>query len=320
MKVLLLFTLIFFIFALKALSQDSIFKKNHEIIIAKILEVNEKHIKYKLFHEPDGPLFILPNSEIKRIQLSGGTVIEFNQKKNSKEEEEPLHELTDKEKILLEKQKAIMVDFFSPIFGHVGGGYQKLLNPKTIGEVKFGYIGLSSNENNDNDVFTHYGLYVSPSVKLKTDSDFLKYALIVINPLIGVTALLLNKNKKKLMHPLNTSYIKPQLSLAYKRTTETVFITNPPGTFPQQISRKADFNNYSAAINVCFGQQVILADFLLFDYFFGMGYGFFTKQITSGLGVPENEDFDYFHSHIIIKTSSVPLTFTGGFSFGILIK
>ncbi|GIV43015.1 MAG: hypothetical protein KatS3mg035_0138 [Bacteroidia bacterium] len=190
-----------------------------------------------------------------------------------------------------------------------------------IGQVKFGYIGLNRNEDNPNrNVFTQYGLYVSPSIKLKTDSDFMKYALIAINPIIGAAVLLLNKNKKKLNHPLNTSYVKPQLSFAYKRTTETVFITSPPGIFPQQISKKADFNNYSAVINVCFGQQLLIADFLLFDYFFGMGYGFFTKQITSGIGTPTNSDVDYFHSHIIIRTNSVPLSFTGGLSFGILLR
>jgi hypothetical protein len=36
-------------------AQDTIFKKNHEIILSKILEVNEKNVKYKLFHEPEGP-------------------------------------------------------------------------------------------------------------------------------------------------------------------------------------------------------------------------------------------------------------------------
>ncbi len=314
------FGLFFLCLGLNVYSQDSIFKKNNEIIQSKILEVNEKNIKYKLFHEPEGPLFTLPISEIKKIQLQGGTVIEFNNKK-SKDEEEEFHELTEKEKLLLEKQRAVMIDFFSPIFGHIGGGYQWVLNPKMIGQVKVGYIGLNGNNDNpDNEVFTQYGLYVSPSVKLKTDSNFLKYGLIAINPIIGVAALLLNKNKKKLMHPLNTSYIKPQLSLAYKRTNETVFIANPPGVFPQQVNRKADFNNYSVAINFCFGQQMLIADFLLFDYFFGMGYGFYTKKITSGLGKPSDYGLDYFHSHAIIKTSSIPLTFTAGFSFGILIK
>ncbi len=311
--------LFFGLFGLTVYSQDSIFKNNNEIIQSKILEVNEKDIKYKLFHEPEGPLFILPITQIKKIQLQGGTVIQFNNKKNNKEEE--FQELTDKEKLILEKQKAVMIDFFSPVFGHAGGGYQWLLNPKMIGQVKVGYIGISSsNDSLDREVFTQYGLYVSPSIKLKTDLDFLKYGLIAINPIIGVAALLLNKNKKKLMHPLNTSYIKPQLSLAYKRTTETVFISNPPGVFPQHVNRKADFNNYSAAINVCFGQQILIADFLLFDYFLGMGYGFYTKQIVSGLGTPINDGFDYFHSHIIIRTNSIPLTLTGGFSFGILMK
>lgn len=301
-----------------AYAQDTIFKKNNEVILSKVIEVNEKNVKYRLFHEPEGPLFILSITEIKKIQLSGGTVLEFQQKKKS--EEEP-RELSEKEKLLLEKQKAAMIDFFAPIFGHIGGGYQWVLNSQMIGQVKFGYIGLGANEDDpDRDVFTNYGLYVSPSVKLKTDFDFMKYALIVINPIIGTAALLLNKNKKKLNHPLNTSYIKPQVSLAYKRTTETAFINNPPGTFPQRISKKADFNNYSAVINVCFGQQILVADFLLFDYFFGVGYGFFTKQITSGLGTPTNNYADYFHSHVITRTNTLSLSFTGGFSFGILLR
>lgn len=313
------FVLIFFLnFGLTINGQDSIFKKNHEIIEAKVLEVNEKNIRYKLFREPEGPFFILSVTQIHKIQLAGGTIIEFKEKKKSKDEE---LELTFKDSLLFMKQKAAMIDFFSPMFGHIGGGYQWLLNPKMIGQVKVGMIGLYTNKDSlIQDFATNYGLYVSPSVKFKTESNFIKYAMIVINPIIGVTSLLLDKNQKKALHPLHTSYLKPQLSLAYKRTTETVFITNLPGGSTHQVSSKADFNNYSIAINLCFGQQVLVTDFLLLDYFFGMGYGFYTKRIVSGLGTLREDYFEYFHSHMIIRTNTIPITFTAGISFGILMK
>ncbi len=297
--------------------QDTIFKKNKDIIQSKVLEITEKSIRYKLFSDPEGAIFTLPVTEIQQIRLSGGTVIQYNTKTNYKDE---VYELTDREKLILEKQKSYMVDAFSPLFNHLGGGYQWLMNSKIIGEIKAGYIGIVKNQSIDNEVITKYGLYVTPSLKLKTDTDFVKYSLVAISPLIGIAALLLNKKRKRLMHPLNSSYLKPQLSLAYKRTNETVFITNLPGVIPSRISSRADFNNYSIALNFCLGHQMLIADFLLLDYFLGMGYGFYEKKIANGIGYPNDYGLDYYHSHFIITTRTVPLTLTMGISFGILAR
>jgi hypothetical protein len=53
-------------------AQDTIVKRNNEIIAAKILEVNSNEIKYHLYNYKEGPVFILPKWELKSITYGNG--------------------------------------------------------------------------------------------------------------------------------------------------------------------------------------------------------------------------------------------------------
>jgi len=76
MKNLILF---FILVAIQHLSaQDSIFKRNKDIIAAKIEEVNPTEIKYKKLENLSGPLYLLAKSEIFRIKYSNGSVDTLN--------------------------------------------------------------------------------------------------------------------------------------------------------------------------------------------------------------------------------------------------
>lgn len=72
----------FFIFSFLLINlvfkaQDSIYKKNGEVIVAKILEVNIKEISYKRFDLLDGPLFITNKTEVKKIKYANGVIDSF---------------------------------------------------------------------------------------------------------------------------------------------------------------------------------------------------------------------------------------------------
>jgi hypothetical protein len=65
--------LLFVLFALDhAKAQDTIVKRNNEVIISKVNEIGTNEIKYRLFNYPDGPVFISKKWELKRITLANG--------------------------------------------------------------------------------------------------------------------------------------------------------------------------------------------------------------------------------------------------------
>lgn len=54
-------------------SQDLITKISGDYIQAKVIEISNTEIKYKKFDNLDGPVFVLPKSEIHMIQYENGT-------------------------------------------------------------------------------------------------------------------------------------------------------------------------------------------------------------------------------------------------------
>ncbi len=68
----ILFSTIFFFSIGNLFSQDTIFKRNSEIVIAKILEISPTEIKYKKFDYQDGPTYTESKSNIKQVIYSSG--------------------------------------------------------------------------------------------------------------------------------------------------------------------------------------------------------------------------------------------------------
>ncbi len=58
-------------------AQDTIYKRNGELLSAKILEISASEIKYKRFDMQDGPLFVSGTNEIKKIKFSNGAIDSF---------------------------------------------------------------------------------------------------------------------------------------------------------------------------------------------------------------------------------------------------
>ena len=75
--VILLFTFSFFC----SFAQDTIFKRNNDIVVAKISEITTTEIKYKKFNFQDGPLYIDRKSDIRIIIYSSGMRETFEEEK-----------------------------------------------------------------------------------------------------------------------------------------------------------------------------------------------------------------------------------------------
>ena len=70
--------LLFFFLSNNCFSQDTIIKRDNEIIVAKIIEVDSKSVKYKKNNYLDGPLFILEKYKIRKIIYKNGETEEIS--------------------------------------------------------------------------------------------------------------------------------------------------------------------------------------------------------------------------------------------------
>jgi hypothetical protein len=61
----------FFCIAINAIAQDTIIKKDNEVIKAKIVEIGTSEIKYKYFDAPDGPTIVISKDDIKILKIKG---------------------------------------------------------------------------------------------------------------------------------------------------------------------------------------------------------------------------------------------------------
>jgi hypothetical protein len=75
MKTLLIFCLLLVCATGKA--QDTIYKRNKEVISAKIAEISSTEVKYKRFAMQDGPLFVIGRDEVQKIKFANGAVDSF---------------------------------------------------------------------------------------------------------------------------------------------------------------------------------------------------------------------------------------------------
>ena len=78
MKRILIILSALFVCAATASAQDVITKKNGEDIKAKVLEIDNSNVKYKLFDEPNGVTYTMPKSQILMIRYESGRNEVFN--------------------------------------------------------------------------------------------------------------------------------------------------------------------------------------------------------------------------------------------------
>lgn len=58
-------------------AQDTLYKRNGEVVAAKITEIGTAEIKYKRFSMQDGPLFVVGKNEVQKIRFANGVVDSF---------------------------------------------------------------------------------------------------------------------------------------------------------------------------------------------------------------------------------------------------
>jgi len=84
-----------FLIYIGAWAQDVIETKDSKLIVAKVLDVSEQEVSYKMFNNQDGPTFHLATEQLLRIVFQNGTEYRFEPGGNSHRlsADAPLHEL-----------------------------------------------------------------------------------------------------------------------------------------------------------------------------------------------------------------------------------
>ncbi len=192
---------IMFVFALLAVGyssygQDKIFKKNGEVITARVEEIGLEEVKYYEW-QMNGPLLSLAVDVLTKIELENGRVIEFK---------DPL---MDPETYADQKKSALKVDFLSPLFESLNFSYERSIRPGRSFETTLGLIGVGF-DTYDGDKSA--GVHLGAGYKFLRTPDF--YAA-----------------RMKYAHVLKGGYVKPEVLLSIYHNEYTEYTVNGSQTW-----------------------------------------------------------------------------------------
>ncbi|CAM4019644.1 hypothetical protein FLAN108750_05540 [Flavobacterium antarcticum] len=277
------FKLLFFTLLLSGFSgfaQDKIIKKGGETLEVKILEVGPNEIKYKLFSEPEGPIFIMDKDRIVEVVFENGRIEKY------------VSPLKDTEFYVDQKKRALKMNFISPLLGYTQVAYEQNLKPGRSYEVSLGIIGLGRNQeleywNGTTHKENQAGVFGSFGYKFKRVPDF-------------------TANNQKYGHILQGFYVKPELMIGY--------LSNDGFNYDTQTSVKRKTTFGAALVNL--GKQWVFSDSFVIDLYGGLGYALKTRSDNDG-DYYNSEGRLY---GVITGSDDADFAVSGGFRIGFLLK
>jgi hypothetical protein len=274
-------------------AQDKIYRNNGKVIEAKVVEVGSSEIKYKEFKSPDGPIYVLETDRIKKIVYEDGRTETFQEN------------FKDPERYAGQRNKAVKINFFSPLYGYFEAVYEKNTGYGKGFELSLGIIGAGKSQRID--VFSGqlssvkrspFGLFVSGGYKFGKLPDFIIFG------------------KSRASHIMQGTYAKPNIYIGHYK--ENIIVEKANNLF--EVGKQ---NVTFAAIQIEIGRQWVLGEKLLLDIYEGLGYGFDNKK-DSRQFYTSNPDyyqdvaaFNYANFRL---GKSPSLSYTVGLKLGLLIK
>jgi hypothetical protein len=252
--VAILYFIFFTCFTIQA--QDTIFRKNNKRIEAKIVEINADEIKYRTYDQPNGIIFTIDITLVKKIILENGTVQHFKNESN----------IDNPELYAEQKRRAYKISFLDPLFGHTVFTYERNLKPGHSMEWRLNVIGLgkTSNNNNNNNFSGStilkpklFGLGLTAGYKFYHKPEYYS-------------------SRQRYAHLLKGGYIRPEINLtSYGKNIYVYSGTNSGTGFTSTPKR---VNTTYGALMLSFGKQWIIDDAFAIDVFAGIGAGFNTNN------------------------------------------
>lgn len=294
MKTQIAFIILFCLLSLASFSQDKIYRNNGQIIDAKVIEIGSSEVKYKMFNNQDGPIYVLEADRIKKIVFENGTVQTFQDN------------IRDPERYAGQRNKAIKVNFFSPLYGYTEIGFEKNVSLGKGYEVSLGILGAGKSgtlffyNNQLGEVKrSPRGAFISAGYKFGKLPDFIFFG------------------RTKATHLMQGTYVKPLVYLgAY---SENIIVEKSNSV--SEVDRQ---NVTFGALQLELGKQWVLGETILLDIYSGLGFGFDNKKnsyvyYNNGFTY-RDDDFGAFNYANARAGRTPGLSFTFGVKLGMLLK
>lgn len=279
-------------FVFQAKSQDKIYNRRNDIILAQIQEVGTDDVKYKLFSDLDGPTYKIEKYNVLKIIYHNGQTEKF---KSS---------LKNPELYKGQPKNAFKVNFLSPINGYLQLGYERSLKPNRSMEFNVGLIGIGINRS-----FTYRYAQLGVNYAQDYQRDA-KGANIGIGFKFIKTPAVISK-KFRFTHLLQGSYVKPTLYLGKYDENIVYYKIETPRDERRTV-------NYGSLM-VEMGYQWVFNQRFLLDVNLGLGY-----CIDN---IKDNETYNYWgvssesqanHFNTLRVGNSPGFALNAGIKFGIL--
>jgi hypothetical protein len=291
MKLRIVLPALCILFSITASAQDKIYRHNGKVVEAKVIEIGASEIKYREFNNPDGPIYILETDRIKKIVYENGKEDRF--KDNIK----------DPERYSDQADKAIKINFFSPLYGYFEVAYEKSLGFGRSYEFSLGIIGAGkssvleySDGTLDEVKRDPFGFFISAGYKFGKLPDFIIFG------------------KTRASHLMQGTYVRPAIYAGHYKENKIIYKAD----YTYEVGKQ---NVTFGAVQLEFGKQWVLGDKVTLDFYWGLGYGFDNKKSSYEDYLPgyyweETEAFNYANARIG-KTPGLSGTF--GVRLGMLL-
>lgn len=129
-KVMSLLT-VFCLMSAALLAQDVIHKKNGQILQTRVVELGTGEIKYRLFDQPDGPIYVVEKESIVKIVFQDGHTEYYG-----------IARMDATEMFEGQRRKNLKVSFLGPLLGYTNVVYEQNIKPGRSWEAKACIVGL----------------------------------------------------------------------------------------------------------------------------------------------------------------------------------
>jgi hypothetical protein len=281
-----IFLALFLLLGRLVCAQDLLYLRNaKEPIKVKVHEIGLDEIKYKPWGDTVIPILVLPRENVKKLVLANGSVFEFSQ-----------NPMADRSNYRQQHPQALKINFLSPLFANTAISYERSIKPGRSYEIGFSVIGLGLDQAQVNPA----GMYLRGGYKFISTPDFYIRGM-------------------RYNHILRGGYVKPELILgAYSVDGQALKSVNNSSTYSSRIitiDYRSDITFGAMMVN--FGKQWVYDNQMLFDLYFGLGYGFSNisrdTYIPPGYEIENNNGYNYAFAGGV---KQFPLAFTLGFKLG----
>jgi hypothetical protein len=286
-------------------ASDTIYKKNKEVVLAKIVEIGIDEVKYSPQFNPNNLVLVIDKTEIERIVFANGMVQTF------------ADPMKDKSTYADNRTQNLKFNYLSPTGDRIQLNYEKSIAPGMSYEVGLNAIGVGKRFGK----YTPVGALVNAGIRFYRMPE-------------------MKSRSDRYSHLLNGSYFQPTISFGRVRSrydiTSIYWDQNTYTYTSILVESKVKSIQDFFLFQLNFGKQFVFNNRITFDVSSGVGYGTYSGQreydsyyyLSSGAvrdyytdgGNNAYEYYDKSRYGFAILSREVPLCFNLQLKLGYLIK